>query len=254
MSTRPEPLQPQLAQPSMNGDGYQVSDTTLLPAKRERLSALRGQHTCAPEARAGESECWGKVLTRIVPETQSSPPHYDKLNSPSPGGHPAIFTSPSLSRGSGDSPSLSPLPRGLDQGSMPFSDSPSTELPPIQSHTDKFASASNNTTLPSLSSVTGGAPPPLPPLHQRQPEPIKHWPSLNPLTAFYAPSHVEPPKIALSMAASPDRSYEQRAGSVNLDDPDVRAAAEALGELRAGMFCSLSYFSHPESSRVPLYD
>ena len=31
-------------------------------------------------------------------------------------------------------------------------------------------------------------------------------------------------------AASPGR-----AGSVNLDDPDVRLAAEALGDLRAGM-------------------
>ncbi|KAM7199480.1 Transcription factor Opi1 domain containing protein [Naviculisporaceae sp. PSN 640] len=147
MSARPEPLQPPLAQSSVNGDGYQ------------------GRQTCAP----GSERC------------------------------------------------------------------PSTELPPIQSHSDKFASASNNTTLPSLSSVTGGPPPPLPPMHQRQPEPIKHWPSLNPLTAFYAPSHVEPPK-----------TVQPRAGSVNLDDPDVRAAAEALGELRA------DFLSSPPQRSTPL--
>jgi hypothetical protein len=35
-------------------------------------------------------------------------------------------------------------------------------------------------------------------------------------------------------AASPDRTHELRASSVSLDDPDVRLAAEALGDLRAG--------------------
>jgi hypothetical protein len=35
-------------------------------------------------------------------------------------------------------------------------------------------------------------------------------------------------------AASPDGLA--RAGSVSLDDPDVRLAAEALGDLRAGVF------------------
>ena len=34
--------------------------------------------------------------------------------------------------------------------------------------------------------------------------------------------------------ASPDRYLDGRAPSVNLDDPDVRLAAEALGDLRAG--------------------
>jgi hypothetical protein len=36
-------------------------------------------------------------------------------------------------------------------------------------------------------------------------------------------------------AASPDCLYDGRASSVSLDDPDVRLAAEALGDLRAGM-------------------
>jgi transcriptional repressor OPI1 len=43
---------------------------------------------------------------------------------------------------------------------------------------------------------------------------------------------------ALSVsAASPDQFTEGRASSVSLDDPDVRLAAEALGDLRAGMEC-----------------
>lgn len=41
---------------------------------------------------------------------------------------------------------------------------------------------------------------------------------------------------SVTSTASPDGRNEGRAGSVNLniDDPDVRLAAEALGDLRAG--------------------
>jgi len=39
-------------------------------------------------------------------------------------------------------------------------------------------------------------------------------------------------------AASPDRFSERRSGSVSLDDPDVRMAAEALGDLRADFVSS----------------
>ncbi|KAM7184723.1 clock-controlled protein 8 [Rhypophila sp. PSN 637] len=133
---------------------------------------------------------------------------------------------------------------------MSFSDGPGTELPPIQSHTDKLASPANHT-LPSLSSVTGGPPPPLPPIHQRQPEPIKHWPSLNPLTAFYTPSHVEPPRPVRSMATSPDRSYGQRAENVNPDDAKVIEAAEALGQLRADFLSSPRQHSTPPPGISP---
>ncbi|KAH8890207.1 Opi1-domain-containing protein, partial [Thozetella sp. PMI_491] len=108
------------------------------------------------------------------------------------------------------------------------------------------------THLPSLSSVTGqqpqrySAPPPQP--SEPSPPGANHWPSLNPLTAYYTPSHVQsaesPQKMDIDAAApgsgsgavgpaSPDRYYDGRAGSVSLDDPDVRLAAEALGDLRA---------------------
>ena len=65
------------------------------------------------------------------------------------------------------------------------------------------------------------------------------------MTAYYNPSHAdngEPPmRMDLdtssnsgASAASPDRFADGRASSVSLDDPDVRMAAEALGDLRAG--------------------
>ena len=93
-----------------------------------------------------------------------------------------------------------------DPTSLSFPQVP-TELPPIQ------PVAQNAGTLPSLSETVS--------------DQSKHWPSLNPLTAYYS-SHAEDEK----MDTSPDRP---RSNSVSLDDPDVRMAAEALGDLRAGM-------------------
>jgi hypothetical protein len=119
-----------------------------------------------------------------------------------------------------------------DSSLLSFPDTPKTELPPIQSHPDAGAGANNS--LPSLSSVTG----PQQPLygHSRPiessyspPPPKEHqWPSMNPLTTFYTPSHAQ-------AANSPQRMDMDRSSSVSLDDPDVRMAAEALGDLRAGM-------------------
>jgi transcriptional repressor OPI1 len=72
---------------------------------------------------------------------------------------------------------------------------------------------------------------------------------MNPLSMYYAPGHVQAAESPARMdmdassssamsvsAASPDCMYDGRASSVSLDDPDVRLAAEALGDLRAGMF------------------
>lgn len=96
----------------------------------------------------------------------------------------------------------------------------------------------------------------------QQRPPIAHWPSLNPFTAYYAPSYVQSAapaaadspsssnKIDIEMngaagggapapnPASPDRFLDGRSSSVSLDDPDVRLAAEALGDLKAGMCIS----------------
>jgi hypothetical protein len=120
--------------------------------------------------------------------------------------------------------------------SLSFPDVPKTELPPIQSQSDVATGANN--TLPSLSSVTG----PQPHLYQspRSTEPSyspppsqpAQWPSLNPLTTYYTPSHVQTSDSPQRMDV--DVNSSGRASSVTLDDPDVRMAAEALGDLRAG--------------------
>ena len=90
----------------------------------------------------------------------------------------------------------------------------------------------------------------LPPLPAVRPEPVAAaespqfaWPSSNPLTAYYqpGPSQLSPKnKSAMNSPGGMDidtpDSRGRRGGSVlSIDDPDVRIAAEALGDLRAGM-------------------
>ncbi|CAK7567543.1 MAG: transcriptional regulator opi1 [Sporothrix epigloea] len=88
-----------------------------------------------------------------------------------------------------------------------------------------------------------------------------HWPSLNPLTAYYAPGHAQSSGVDSPLrmdvdssstgstvpagATSPDR-FGVRASSVSLEDPDVRMAAEALGDLRA------DFVSSPPAHNSPL--
>ncbi|KAL2129820.1 hypothetical protein VTI74DRAFT_7269 [Chaetomium olivicolor] len=109
-----------------------------------------------------------------------------------------------------------------------------TELAPIQPPHEKPIGASGQT-LPPLSEVTGAqAHTALP----RPPEPshpapyaktINHWPSLNPFTTYYTPSYLDPVESSPSMGSE---TGSRRGTSVSLDDPDVRIAAEALGQMR----------------------
>ena len=131
-----------------------------------------------------------------------------------------------------------------DPASLSFPDAPDTELPPIQSQSDVAAGANHD--LPSLSSVTGpqpqlyGSPQTTEPSYS--PEPLKpptQWPSMNPLTTFYAPSHAQATDSPQRMDV--DVGSTGRASSVSLDDPDVRMAAEALGDLRAGMSSAFAF-------------
>ncbi|KAG7116518.1 Clock-controlled protein 8 like [Verticillium longisporum] len=156
-------------------------------------------------------------------------------------------------------------------------------LPPAAVHHDP---ASNK--LPSLSSLTGPPPPsrnppPIPtsrpststsisssattktaPAPQEPAAPaITHWPSMNPFTTYYTPSHVQqavqsPAKMDVDTTSSagnshtgtsPDRLYDARSVSVSLDDPEVRLAAEALGDLRAD-FVNSPLLGAPPSYRV----
>lgn len=122
--------------------------------------------------------------------------------------------------------------------------------------------ASHDPRTISLPSVPTADPPPihheriLPPLPSmstetkyRQ-EPVAEapltWPSSNPLTAYYqpGPSQLSPKTTTRRSTDSPNGmdldlsdNRARRGGSVlSIDDPDVRLAAEALGDLRAGMF------------------
>jgi len=165
------------------------------------------------------------------------------------------------------------------EATFSFSDTQRTELAPIKSmgKVDGNGGHQGNDKLPSLSSITSPTPmSPSPSTQhyessssslQRPPEappPLTHWPSLNPLTAYYTPSHVQNPEPPMRMdvdpspssrngvspsSASPDRFQNGRSSSVSLDDPDVRMAAEALGSLRAGQF-SLAHASMAPSLSI----
>lgn len=132
-----------------------------------------------------------------------------------------------------------------DPSTLQFPDAPTTDLPPIQP-----ASAlgqENGNALPSLSSVTGcqsflhapsqvadssntPQPPPAPSQWAAQ----GHRDSFQPRAAESpAKMDAETSSNSAVSAASPEY-FDGRASSVSLDDPDVRLAAEALGDLRAG--------------------
>lgn len=117
---------------------------------------------------------------------------------------------------------------------------PPTPLPPLAFSN---GNASPDVKLPSLSSLTNDI--------VLSPPPNGQWPSLNSLSAYHAPGPLglqsidSPSRMDLDTcsnsvisAASPDTLHDARATSVSLDDPDVRLAAEALGDLRADFVSS----------------
>lgn len=122
-----------------------------------------------------------------------------------------------------------------------------TRLPPLAHHDH------DDRMLPSLSTITGdlamrGG---MAPEHPSS-LPPPHWPppafnaSPSPSTAYRQTLPHPPDSPATTMdfdgsgsvtsAPSPERVYEGTPTSLTLDDPDVRLAAEALGDLRAGEF------------------
>ncbi|KAM4066377.1 transcription factor [Hirsutella rhossiliensis] len=116
--------------------------------------------------------------------------------------------------------------------SMQFSPPPDidplpTKLPPLKSH-------DRDTMLPSLSSLTADVPPP----------PPSNWPTLNSPLAYRPPQslayQVDSPATmdldasSVVSTATSDRQFDGASNTgLTLDDPDVRLAAEALGDLRA---------------------
>jgi hypothetical protein len=128
-------------------------------------------------------------------------------------------------------------PLQLPPLALAFPSDPTTELAPIQQPHEKPTGPSGQT-LPPLSSVTGAqahAPLPKPP-EPAHPAPYtkttNYWPSLNPFTAYYTPSYLDP--VESSPGTVVEQNAARRGPSVSLDDPDVRMAAEALGQMRAG--------------------
>lgn len=187
-----------------------------------------------------------------LPDLRQSSPH-----------HPSVmpgFTDP-FDRAS-SLPSYPPpsYTQTRDSISHRSSDPVKPELPPIlphPTHGDQTRPpfSAHGQTLPSLSSLTDPTSAPRNPSFQSglpaytaspasSASPSNHWPSGNPLTAYYTPSHahgespmrmdIDASSTTTRSAASPDRLTDLRASSVSLDDPDVRMAAEALGDLKAG--------------------
>lgn len=137
-----------------------------------------------------------------------------------------------------------------DPTTLVFPDPPSAELAPLQLNAHENSVGS----LPSLAYLTGTAaanssrrfaapsatsdpsqsPPPLRP---------RGWPTGNPYSVYYTGGHGHTADSPARMDSdtmnngmlSPD-AVEARASSVSLDDPDVRMAAEALGDLKAGKY------------------
>jgi len=119
-----------------------------------------------------------------------------------------------------------------DPQTLNFPSVPNADIPSIH----------HERTLPPLLSA---------PVEQRfRPEPVTEaplvWPSSNPLTAYYqpGPSQLSPknkptPGIESPSGMDIDTLDRNRRGasvlSIDKDDLDVRIAAEALGELRAGI-------------------
>ncbi|KAM0477446.1 hypothetical protein ACHAPX_005758 [Trichoderma viride] len=171
-------------------------------------------------------------------------------------------------------PPLAPLslpsssPSSMHSHRQFASPSESDRLPPLVRHDG------DNRILPSLSSITGDIEPHRHSQHQHQhlhspPPPLQpnHWPSsFNASSVASLTSYRQPPpfaapdspatvmdvdgsaSIASATSPSPDRLYEgtPTPSSLTLDDPDVRLAAEALGDLRADFVSS-----PPDTSSLP---
>ncbi|KAF8853434.1 Opi1-domain-containing protein [Acephala macrosclerotiorum] len=113
-----------------------------------------------------------------------------------------------------------------DPQSLNFPSVPTADPPPIR----------HERTLPPL------PPAPAEPRYRQEEHPFV-WPSQNPLTAYYQPGpSALSPKTGSSYGMDSPKTVDldtpdsrgRRGGSVlSIDDPDVRLAAEALGDLRA---------------------
>lgn len=136
-----------------------------------------------------------------------------------------------------------------DPASIVFPDAPSTELAPLKLN----AHENNVSSLPSLVYLTGASTSSRrfspsgtasEKSHSPPPSRLRAWPSGNPYSAYYTGGHGHsadsPARMDIDNMSTGTRGplspdvMGGRASSVSLDDPDVRMAAEALGDLKAG--------------------
>lgn len=166
-------------------------------------------------------------------------------------------------------PSYAFAQQNHDPTTLNFPQPPSNELAPLQLNASNdhgvnslpsLAYLTNHPTPASLrfSSSTGASDTSFSPPARPRP-----WPSGNPYSAYYTGNHAQsagsPAKMELDSLSSGTRGplspepIGGRASSVSLDDPDVRMAAEALGDLKAGE-CMTFRPIFPTIGRSPISD
>lgn len=166
-------------------------------------------------------------------------------------------------------PSYAFAQQNHDPTTLNFPQAPSNELAPLQLNSGSDHSVGS---LPSLAYLAG---PPTsaslrfssstgtsdtsfsPPARPRQ------WPTGNPYSVYYTGNNAQsagsPAKMDIDSLSSGTRGplspepVGGRASSVSLDDPDVRMAAEALGDLKAGE-CMIIRPIFPTLGRNPISD
>lgn len=145
-----------------------------------------------------------------------------------------------------------------DPATLNFPRAPSAELAPLQLH----AHESHVNSLPSLASLTGppsassskfGRSSATSDTSYSPPSKPRVWPTGNPYSAYYTAGYGQsvdsPARMNMDSMSngtrgplSPD-TIGGRASSVSLDDPDVKMAAEALGDLKASKYFSINFRS-----------
>lgn len=137
-----------------------------------------------------------------------------------------------------------------DLSSRHFPAPPSTELAPLQLNAQGSSARNVLPSLASLAAPPGRLGPRGDTSHSPPPQP-RVWPSPNPYSAYYehqgqsadSPARNDLDSKGNATTGGP-RSPENMFGgasSVSLDDPDVKMAAEALGDLKASKFAALVY-------------
>ncbi|PTB69419.1 Opi1-domain-containing protein [Trichoderma citrinoviride] len=247
-----------------------ISAITSIPPSIDTVAGLSGADSrllnapslaaAAAATPSSSSSSSAAASSASPPALLPSPPNYaQRLSSPSPAAASSMqnhhqFPSPS------DNDRLPPLMHH---------DGDSTTLPSLSSITGDVAMRGDDQHRPSQHLHNPQHLHSLPSIHSPPPLHSNHWPSpFNGPAASSFNSYRQPPpppfhdagspatamdmdgsaSVASAASPSPDRIYDgtPTPSSLTLDDPDVRLAAEALGDLRADFVSS-----PPDTSSLP---